>query len=89
MNAELNIDQVAAAVLAGGPTRVLINADGYAVDAKRAMEKRVQVVVVFIRNDGWTLGAPEVLADYAYILWEQAWVARLDKIGKEWRLTSL
>lgn len=47
-----------------------------------AAEKRfgIKPDVVFVRNDGWTLGAPENLASHAHAQWPETWIAfyRLD-----------
>lgn len=58
-----------------GPDRVLIGADGTAVPPRRAREEYGIVPdVVFVRNDGWSLGAPIELRVAAYGLWEDEWI---------------
>lgn len=57
-----------------GPTRVVIQRDGYAVNYRRAQGQGVNVDVVFVRNDGWTLGAPTEYEQVAYKLWPTEWV---------------
>jgi len=61
-------------ILANGPTRVVISEDGSAVSPKRAKEAyRITPDVVFIRDDGWSLGAPKRFADIAEAIWENKW----------------
>ena len=54
--------------------RVLIDKEGTAVPPKRAKELGVSPDVIFIRDDGWTLGAPKHLKDVAHSLWSDKWV---------------
>ena len=54
--------------------KVLIDGEGAAVTPARARELGVEVSVVFVRHDGWSLGAPRDLEDVAYRLWEREWV---------------
>lgn len=59
------------------PRRVVVNEDGYAAPPGEALEVHgITPAVVYIRNDGWTLGAPAALADVAWNLWADSW-ARL------------
>lgn len=61
-------------ILAHGPTRVLVNEDGIAVKPRRAREVYdITPDIVFIRDDGWSLGAPKHLADIAEAIWENEW----------------
>jgi hypothetical protein len=57
------------------PTRVVINTEGKAVPPERAEEMGITWDVIYIRNDGWSLGASEDLAGVAYSLWAKEWVA--------------
>lgn len=58
-----------------GPSRVLIDAEGLAVSSERARrDYGVKPDVIFIRNDGWSLGAPASLEVAASQLWPDAWV---------------
>lgn len=74
----------AQAVLEHGPARVVINADGEAVSSVRAREQRgVIPVIVFIRKDGWSLGAPEHLAHVAERMWREDWIGVLEYPNQE------
>ncbi len=56
------------------PRRVLINCDGEALSPRRAeREHGIVSDCVFVRNDGWTLGAPASLKDVARNLWAGDW----------------
>lgn len=69
------IYRTAAEVMKRGPDRVLVSSD-CAVSPKSAlMQYRIRPDVVFIRDDGWTLGAPAGLADKAFKLWAGSYVA--------------
>lgn len=62
------------------PTRVVINKEGEAVPAWMAEREGIKPVIVFVRNDGWTLGAPEEFIEVARKMWDGEWVeeVRLD-----------
>lgn len=56
--------------------RVVVDPAGYAVNAKEAKERYgVVPAVVFIRKDGWSLGAPRDFADVAASIWKGDWIA--------------
>jgi hypothetical protein len=57
------------------PTRVVINTEGEAVPPERAEETGIIWDVIYIRNDGWSLGASKELSTVAYNLWPKEWVA--------------
>lgn len=68
-----------------GPDRVLVGASGEALPSARALELFGLVPsVVFIRNDGWTLGAPSELERAAYLLWAGEWVAKMERCEGRW-----
>ena len=72
-----------------GPDRVLVDAEGLAMNATRAMaEHNVTAQFIFIRGDGWTLGAPRHLAATAYALWVDKWVGWTDQTCRELRPMS-
>lgn len=56
------------------PRRVLVT-DSRAVPAAEARNVyEIEPDIVFVRNDGWQLGAPEYLEDHAFDRWDD-WVA--------------
>ena len=67
-----------------GPDRVLIGADGTAVPPRRAREEYDIVPdVVFVRNDGWSLGAPIEMRFVAHELWKEGWITVIYLKGEE------
>jgi hypothetical protein len=56
------------------PTRVLVNKDGLAVPPSRNPSLE-PISVVFVRKDGWSIGAPAGLEWAAYALWAAEWVS--------------
>lgn len=67
-------------ILMVGPARVMINAEGEAVASARAREQfGVDPDVIFIRDDGWSLGAPKQFETVAFKLWEGSWIGFLRK----------
>ena len=71
------LDELLAIVKAKGPHRVMVSED----DAKpghRAREMGITSDVVFVRGDGWTLGAPKRYALAAERQWADEWIGKLD-----------
>ena len=68
-------------VLVEGPTRV-VYLDGGELSAgpPAKVKSRFGVTpeIVWIRQDGWSLGAPFSLSSHAYRVWEGQWVAMLN-----------
>ena len=59
------------------PTRVVVDRDGFGVTpARAAREYRITPEVIFVRNDGWSLGAPKELENVARELWRGKWIER-------------
>lgn len=58
-----------------GPTRVMVNARGVCVDSNKALRSYGVVPdAIFVREDGWSLGAPLRLAAKAKAAWRGRWV---------------
>jgi len=57
----------------GGCGRVVVNREGEAWISSRAKDAGFVPEIIFRRNDGWTLGAPDHLEHVAYGLWEKEW----------------
>lgn len=59
-----------------GPTRVVIDDKGEAIPPRRAQRKKgITSDVVYIRDDGWSLGAPLCFERVARRMWSREWVA--------------
>jgi hypothetical protein len=72
--------EILQALLSRGPSRVLA-ADGTAAAPTTGL---AGLDVVFVRGDGWSLGAPSSLAEEARKLWADAWVIQIERDGTEW-----
>lgn len=66
-------------IITNGPTRVVINGDGHA-DASTVGQA---CDIVFVRNDGWSLGASVALADTAFDLWVGEYVGFIARVDIE------
>lgn len=61
-------------LLPNGPARVIVNEAGGAVSPKWARDRMgIEPSVIFIRADGWALGAPPHLEMVAYRMWRDDW----------------
>jgi len=80
------LSRYALSILSRGPRRVLVD-DNYAVSRSRAAEIHgITPDIIFIRDDGWSLGAPKHLANQAEELWVDEWIGVLIR-GKSQPLT--
>jgi hypothetical protein len=74
------------------PDRVLL-IEGHAVSAGRAAAAGTRIDVIFVRKDGWALGASHDLAQTAYQLWREDWTERWfrysDNSGEWWERRRL
>lgn len=62
-----------------GPDRVVIDRNGKAAKPKRAqIEHGVEPDIIFVRKDGWSLGAPAHLEEVAWTMWpdQMEWFSR-------------
>lgn len=77
---------------AHGPTRVLVNKEGKALPMYRVVKQNAfeetMPRIVFVRGDGWTLGAPKGLEEVAHALWAKDWVGWTDRACQELRPMS-
>lgn len=86
MNAK-ELDKLKNEVLLHGPMRVVINDQGEAVPPARAREMgRPPPDVIFIRNDGWSLGATTSLWEVAKSLWADSWDAIMLRFHHGWQI---
>lgn len=75
----LDLEAVARRVALDGPCRVIVSAEAYAVGPERALRQfGIQPDVIFIRSDGWTLGAPAQWRDIAERIWDTDWVGVIE-----------
>ena len=67
---------------AAGPDRVVTHTEGHGVkdtaSQRRAGQMEIYPDVIFVREDGWTLGATYEMSIAARRLWQGRWVACLD-----------
>lgn len=76
----IELDGAAKLIFIHGPSRVVISAEGEAVGTKRArVQFGVEPDIIFIREDGWSLGAPEQWAEVAEATWKDKWIGVLVK----------
>jgi len=68
------LERVKEHVYTYGPVRVMIHPDEATTPQRAKSEHRIIPVVVFIRDDGWTLGAPAELEEAAQRTWEGSWI---------------
>lgn len=81
--------KTAGKVLEHGPTRVVINDAGEAVDPKRAArDHNIEPTIIFIRKDGWSLGAPDGLIEVARQIWDDEWEIVIQKTETEEGITT-
>lgn len=76
----IDLDAVVAKILEHGPTRVLTSD----IWAEAPANGCRGLAVIFVRNDGWSLGAPDRLVDAARALWAEAWVVELRLESGQW-----
>lgn len=68
-----------------GCTRVLVDSEGLGVPEGIAKDQYdITPDIIFLRNDGWTLGAPTYLENLAYIIWKDSWTHFARKGDEEW-----
>ena len=76
-------------ILNDGPTRVMVRSDGKATSPSVAKKQHnVTPDVIFVRDDNWSLGAPNELKQVAYETWKNQWVLQIDVSTGEWTLMN-
>jgi hypothetical protein len=76
LDSNLNVQAAIRRISMHGPDRVVIDLAGQAVSANRAaLNHYVFPDIIFIRDDGWTLGAPRKFEFVAFNLWKDSWIA--------------
>lgn len=74
-----------ASIAETGPSRVVINAEGEATTPRRAKEEyNIEPSIIYIRDDGWSLGTTSQFDEVAWRMWPDEWAAvmRKDEEGK-------
>jgi hypothetical protein len=76
---ETGFDKFCETVEETGPNRIVVNKEGYATNQRRAREcfGIDTPDVIFIRYDGWCLGAPLKFEDIAFKSWEGDWLGMI------------
>lgn len=60
--------------------KVVVDSEGLGTTLERALkEYNIKPDIIFIRDDGWTLGAPSQFERVAYRMWHDRWVAFIRK----------
>lgn len=70
------LKELVSKVIKEGPNRVVIDSSGEATTPERAVRDHgVTAALIFIRNDGWSVGCPVSFGTVTRSLWEDAWIA--------------
>jgi len=74
-----DLQAIAEAVRKVGPTRVIVDGEGLGESPRRASLRRdyQPPTVVFVRDDGWTLGASAKFEHVARELYAREWIGVL------------
>jgi hypothetical protein len=70
---EMTLREATKKFLRFGVTRVMISESEAVPPIKARKHYGIEPTVIFIRNDGWTLGAPDDLIMPAYNTWPEDW----------------
>jgi len=66
------------------PVRVIVDEDGHAIPPEAASKMAINSDIIFVREDGWSLGAPEEFEDIAYNMWRNDWTQFIRKGDTDW-----
>lgn len=73
------LKSIRAQIFRKGPTRVVVDSKGYATTPDMALrDYGIVPDIVYIRNDGWSLGTPRQWAIVAYRLWMNDWINTME-----------
>jgi len=78
----INLEAAAKTIMLHGPSRVLISRDRAVPPSRAREEYGVIPDIVFIRDDGWSLGAAKELEDMAFSKWPCEWIGFLRRPDK-------
>jgi len=71
---KVNLRRVAQKIMIAGPTRVVIDQEGTGVTCQRAKKLGVKPQIIFIRDDGWSIGCRREHEDVTESLWTERWI---------------
>lgn len=71
----VDLEDASKDILRSGPTRVMIDREEAFPPERAKIEFGVIPDVIFLRDDGWSLGAPKHLERVAWAMWSKEWVA--------------
>lgn len=69
----INLEAALKRIAVHGPDRVMVDHSGYAVLPSLTFHHGVSWDMIFIRDDGWSLGTNADNQPYAYRLWKDRW----------------
>jgi hypothetical protein len=73
------LERAAEKIRKQGPDRVVINSEGEACGPEIAQDEYgVEYSVVYLRNDGWTLGVSPGLRSVAFDMYADSWIAVME-----------
>jgi len=76
IDAEKELEKKIRETILNGPTRVVIDESGEATTPGCAKDDHgIVPTVIFLRDDGWTLGAPEQFREVARKMWDDEYIA--------------
>jgi len=71
------------------PARVVVDSEGLGTTPERAKnEYSITSDIMFLRGDGWTLGAPTVFENVAYTMWQREWTHFARTNDTDWQPIS-
>lgn len=80
---DVELKQVVKEIMQFGPNRVMVSANETLTCSKAWSEYHIGPDVIFIREDGWSLGAPDNLSENAERLYNEGWAGVLIKDSSE------
>jgi hypothetical protein len=75
----VDIELVVRNIMAKGPSRVMVSKTKSTTCRVATTQFHIEPTIIFIRHDGWTLGANEKFEEAAYKTWPENWIAFLRK----------
>lgn len=88
-DAGIDVDQLFDQLRRRGPTRVYCGDQIAKSPARAKREHNASWSIVFVRNDGWSIGCDEQFASETHDLWGDDWVAALRRKGDSFEIARL